>query len=189
MDIKRILDSVSSLDDYTNSQSKKPPIHLWEPTELRDSEMHIDTDGLWYHQGDRIERIALSRLFASLLRKEDDDYFLITPQEKFSIQVEDVPFILQTVSEIKENGVTSLVFTDELNEHVMLQSDHELQLRNYNGVEVPYLCMRDDLFARVSRQCFYHLVELSIAKMTQGRTEYFVSSDDQLFLIGVNSQS
>src|SRR2546428_6412050 len=70
-----------------------PPVHLWNPPYCGDIDMRIAADGTWYYMKTPIGRPALVKLFASVLKKEADKYFLVTPVEKCGIAVDDVPFL------------------------------------------------------------------------------------------------
>src|ERR1051326_2768873 len=70
-----------------------PPVHLWNPPFCGDLDMRIGADGTWYYLKTPIGRPALVKLFASVLKREGDDYFLVTPVEKCGIQVDDAPFV------------------------------------------------------------------------------------------------
>ena len=70
-----------------------PPVHLWNPPFCGDLDMRIARDGTWYYLKTPIGRPALVSLFASVLKREGDKYFLVTPVEKVGIVVEDVPFL------------------------------------------------------------------------------------------------
>src|ERR1700694_1117021 len=75
------------------SQKGPPPVHLWNPPFCGDLDMRIAADGTWYYLGTPIGRPALVKLFASVLKREGDKYFLVTPVEKVGIMVEEVPFL------------------------------------------------------------------------------------------------
>ncbi|HEY0223369.1 MAG TPA: DUF1285 domain-containing protein, partial [Pseudolabrys sp.] len=70
-----------------------PPVHLWNPPFCGDIDMRIASDGTWFYQKTPIGRPALVKLFASVLKREGDKYFLVTPVEKVGIVVEDAPFL------------------------------------------------------------------------------------------------
>ena len=58
--------------------------------ELHNYDIRIASNGDWYHEGTRIQRIELVKLFASVLNKRDDNnYWLITPKEEGIIKVDD----------------------------------------------------------------------------------------------------
>lgn len=69
-----------------------PPVHLWNPPFSGDLDMRIARDGTWFYERSPINRFELVRLFSSILKKEDDRYFLVTPVEKVGIKVDDAPF-------------------------------------------------------------------------------------------------
>src|SRR5262249_13758322 len=70
-----------------------PPVHLWNPPYCGDIDMRIASDGTWFYQKAPIGRAALVKLFASVLKREGDRYFLVTPVEKCGIAVDDAPFL------------------------------------------------------------------------------------------------
>src|SRR6201988_4975564 len=70
-----------------------PPVHLWNPPYCGDIDMRIVGDGTWFYQKTPIGRAALVKLFASVLKREGDKYFLVTPVEKCGIAVDDAPFL------------------------------------------------------------------------------------------------
>ena len=70
-----------------------PPVHLWNPPFCGDLDMRIARDGTWFYLGTPIGRFELVRLFSSILRKDGEDYFLVTPVEKVGITVDDAPFV------------------------------------------------------------------------------------------------
>src|SRR3974390_23627 len=70
-----------------------PPVHLWNPPYCGDLDMRIASDGTWFYQKTPIGRAALVKLFASVLKREGDDYFLVTPVEKCGIAVDEAPFL------------------------------------------------------------------------------------------------
>ena len=68
-------------------------MHLWNPPFCGDLDMRIATDGTWFYLKTPIGRPALVKLFASVLKREGDKYFLVTPVEKVGITVDDAPFL------------------------------------------------------------------------------------------------
>ena len=70
-----------------------PPVHLWNPPFCGDLDMRIARDGTWFYLGTPIGRAELVKLFSTILRRDGDDYFLVTPVEKVGITVDDAPFV------------------------------------------------------------------------------------------------
>lgn len=141
-------------DFYSVMESAKlPPVEGWNPPHCGDSGMRIAADGQWFHDGTRIARPELVRLFAGLLKREDGGYVLVTPVEKLTITVEDAPFI--AVSVARKNG--TIVFTTNVGDCVALDGEHALRLAG----DVPYVHVRGGLDAKVARSAWYHLAEMA----------------------------
>lgn len=138
---------------------KLPPVHSWQPEKSGDSEMRIAADGRWFHQGGEITRPAMVRAFSSLLRCDaDGTHWLITPHEKLSITVDDAPFM---AVEMQSEGVgknRSLAFRLNSDDLVVVGPDHELSLRG----DIPYLHVRDGLWAKLARPVYYDLAEIAL---------------------------
>ncbi len=149
-----------------------PPVEGWNPPFCGDSCMRIARDGQWFHDGQPIARAELVRLFAGLLRKEGSGYVLVTPAEKLSIAVEDVPFLVVAVD---QDGA-SLAFTTNVGDRVTLGADHVLRMQG----AVPYLHVRHGLEARVSRNVWHQLA----ARAVPHKDNMGVWSDGIFFSLG-----
>lgn len=137
-----------------------PPVDKWDPPLSGDMDMRIAADGTWYHEGDPIRRHALVKLFASILRLDGDDYVLVTPVEKWRIQVDDLPFIAHTVDRIEQGSGARLLFTTNVDDHVIADESHPLTVPlSAEGEPRPQILVRRNLLARVGRSAFYQLVE------------------------------
>lgn len=138
----------------------------------------INRDGRWYHNGAPIDREALVKLFAQRGLKRDDQgkYWLQSPFEKYAVEVEDVPFIL-TDYEIKDNDLT---FTTNLGEHIKVSDDRPLELRFYSGAgtEIPYIDVRDGLYARMGRPVYYELLSKYGASLKLGAKTYILAREN-----------
>jgi len=134
-----------------------PPVHLWHPEHCGDIDIVIRRDGLWMHEGSPIGRAELVRLFSTILRKDADGYVLVTPGEKLSITVEDLPFRAVTVD---AEGDT-LRFTTDVGDIVEAGPDHPIVVETdpVTGEPAPRVHVRADLWARIARPVFYELVE------------------------------
>tara|TARA_B100000809_G_scaffold228042_1_gene240783 strand:- start:290 stop:595 length:306 start_codon:yes stop_codon:yes gene_type:complete len=83
--------SLQSLADKLDQGTR--PVHDWHPSHVANIDLRISRDGTWYYQGSPIHRVRLVKLFASVMRRDADDYYLVTPVEKLKIQVDDAPFV------------------------------------------------------------------------------------------------
>lgn len=143
-----------------------PPIHLWTPAFCGDLDMRIARDGTWYYLGTPIARPEIVRLFSSILKREGDKYFLITPVEKVGIVVDDVPFVAVDFDAAGEGERQVLLFETNVGDKVLAGPDHSIRVdRNLEtGEPAPYLLVRGNLEALIDRKSFYRLAELGSHK-------------------------
>src|SRR5580658_9845479 len=129
-----------------------------------DLDMRIARDGTWFYRGSPIARQRLVKLFASVLRREDDgSYWLVTPAERGRVAVEDVPFVAVAVEVAGQGQAQQLIFRTNLDEFVTAGPDHALRVEiAANGEPAPYIVVRPALEAKLARPVFYELVELAV---------------------------
>lgn len=149
--------------DLLDAQASKrlPPVAQWQPERVGEIDIRIARDGTWYHDGGEIKRAAMVQLFATILRRDADGYCLVTPAEKLLIEVEDVPFQAVALNRQGQGREQRLLFTTNVDEHVLADAEHPLDVQQRDGEPAPYLHVRDDLWALLSRNVFYELVELA----------------------------
>jgi len=150
--------------------------------------MRIARDGTWFYHGSPIGRIALVKLFSTVLRRDGaGDYWLVTPAEQGRIEVDDVPFV---AVEVKAEGAgqgRSLSFRTNLDEWVTAGPDHPIRVigdPELSDAPAPYILIRDRLEARIGRAVFYELVELAEERQTPQGTELGVWSGQTFFPLG-----
>lgn len=142
---------------------KLPPVEQWTPAQESDSHMRIAADGRWYHQGGLISRPAMVRLFASVLRREDDGrHALVTPFEKQWIQVEDAPLLAVELKSEGSGDQRRLAFRLNTDELVVAGPDRPIIMRGDADEPRPYLGLWRGLEARIERAVYYDLVELAL---------------------------
>lgn len=105
----------SSLDALTArleaaAQGRKPPVDQWNPSYRGQIDMRIARDGRWFHEGGEIKRQALVALFASILRRDEDAHWLVTPAEMLRITVDDTPFLAVDI-EVAGAGLANKFFS------------------------------------------------------------------------------
>lgn len=146
---------------------KLPPVESWKPEQTGDSEMRITADGKWYHQGGEIKRPAMVRAFSSLLLCDaDGKHWLVTPQQRLAIAVDDAPFIAVELQSAGEGEERTLAFRLNSDDLVFADSDHPIEMRN----GLPYLHVRSGLWAKLARPVFYELANLALAEDPDGVT-------------------
>ena len=154
------------------------PVHLWHPESEQDIDLVIQRHGTWLYQGTPITRPRLVRLFASVLRKDGDDYYLVTPVERCRITVEDVPFQV-LLMEVRATGKKQLLrCTTDMAEVVPIDAEHPLRIAVEQDEWIPYLLIRDGMEARVTRNVYYQLAELLVVEaITQADATHGEASD------------
>ena len=164
-------------------KGKHPPVEKWNPPFCGDLDMRIATDGTWFYLGTPIGRPALVRLFASVIKREEGRYFLVTPVEKVGIRVEDAPF-LAVEMEIENRGPKqSLIFRTNVDDVVRCDADHRLRFEpeaDTGGLR-PYLHVRRDLWAKVTRALFFDLVAIGEVREVGGERMFGVASSGEFF--------
>jgi len=160
-----------------------PPVHLWNPPFCGDLDMRIGSDGTWYYLKTPIGRPALVKLFASVLKREGDKYFLVTPVEKCGITVDDAPFMAVEMRSEEGEGGRVLSFRTNVDDWVACGAEHALRFETEpdTGGLKPYLHVRSDLWAKVTRALFYDLVELGEERDVDGEAMFGVVSGGAFF--------
>jgi hypothetical protein len=151
--------STSSLLSAARSEGKRraPPVHLWDPPYCGEIDIVIRRDGTWIHEGTPIGRPGLVRLFASILKREGDRFFLVTPVEKVGLRVEDAPFVAVDFTA----GDGAITFETNVGDRVTAGPDHPIRVETApDGEPSPYVEVRRGLEALIDRKSFYRLVEL-----------------------------
>ncbi|AYC33391.1 DUF1285 domain-containing protein [Pseudomonas cavernae] len=163
-----------------------PPVHLWNPDFCGDIDMRIARDGTWYYLGTPIGRKPMVRLFSTIIRRDGDDYFLVTPVEKVGIKVDDAPFVAISVQVEGEGEEQLLRFVTNVEDEVLAGSAFPIRvaLDPQTQEPAPYVLVRSNLEALIHRNVFYQLVELAVAREIDGQNWLGVWSDGQFFPIG-----
>ncbi|HEX6217293.1 MAG TPA: DUF1285 domain-containing protein [Vicinamibacterales bacterium] len=160
-----------------------PPVHLWNPPFCGDLDMRIAADGTWYYLKTPIGRHALVKLFASVLKREGDNYYLVTPVEKCGIVVDDAPFLAVELEVERGEPGQVLRFRTNVDDWVACGPGHALRFEPEDGTGglKPYLHVRRNLWAKVTRALFYDLVELGEEREVDGEQMFGVASDGEFF--------
>jgi uncharacterized protein len=139
-----------------------PPVHLWNPPFCGNLDMRIARDGTWFYQGTPIGRPGLVRLFSTILRKDGDKYFLVTPVEKVGITVDDAPFLAVDFDASGMDRDQKLTFHTNVGDSVTAGPETPLRFvrDTETGEPSPYVMVRDGLEALIDRKSFYRLAEL-----------------------------
>ena len=173
-----------------SKSSSAPPVEQWNPPYCGEIDLQIHANGDWYYGGTIFKRLALVKLFASVMRKEEtaqgDHYFLVTPVEKVKITVEDAPFILSQWRWLDEQQSVMEVETT-LGDCFVLDSERQFSFAEDGSI---YVNIRGNLQAKVHRNVYYQWAELATsvasddASVQQEDTELFFISAGYKFSLG-----
>jgi hypothetical protein len=137
-------------------QKGPPPVHLWNPPFCGAIDMRIARDGTWFYLGTPIGRAPMVKLFSSILKREGDDYFLVTPVEKVQIKVDDAPLLAVDFRVEGTGPEQAIIFTTKTEDEVTAGPGHAIEMRE----GAPYVHVRAGLWALVDRKSFYRLIEM-----------------------------
>jgi len=145
-----------------NGKKGPPPVHLWNPPFCGDLDMRIARDGIWFYLGTPIGRFELVKLFSSILRKDGEKYFLVTPVEKVGITVDDVPFIAVDFTVSGEGDDQVLTFETHVGDMVIASGEDPIRVKRdpETGEPSPYVHIRAGLEALIDRKSFYRMVDI-----------------------------
>lgn len=149
---------IAALQRAAGAKRAAPPVHLWNPAYCGEAGFEILKDGTWKHEGVRITRAPMVRLFASILRKDEDGCtYLVTPAEKIRVEVEDAPFL--AVRADRSADGKAIAFTTNVGDVVTAGPDNPIRVEtDADGAPRPYVLVRGRLEARILRAPFYELV-------------------------------
>lgn len=142
-----------------------PPVERWNPPFCGDIDMRIAADGTWFYMNSPIGRKPLVKLFSSILRLDEDrKYYLVTPVEKCGIRVDDAPLFAIRMRLDNPGRDQILTFETQVDDEVVLGPDHPMRVADEPGTGglKPYVLVRRNLEALVSRALFYDLVTLGV---------------------------
>ncbi|TBW56034.1 DUF1285 domain-containing protein [Marinobacter halodurans] len=163
----------------------RPPLDKWHPELSGDIDMRILRDGTWLFQGNPLQRQAMVQLFSTILRREDDgEYYLVTPVEKWRLEVEDTPLLAHGLEASGEGREQMLTLTLNTGESLVIGPEHPLRMDHYdNGEPRPLVGIVQGLEARLVTPAYYELAEHAVASPEDDRV-LGVWSDGRFFELG-----
>ena len=166
-----------------------PPVERWNPPFCGDLDMRIASDGTWFYLGTPIGRPALVRLFSSVLWREGGDYFLVTPVEKVGIKVDDAPFQAVEMAVSGDADGRNIAFRTQVDEVVSVDGEHPIRFERSAGDGVkPYVHVRRDLWARVTRALTYDLLALGEIREVDGVAQFGIAVAGAFYVVAPASE-
>ncbi|MGQ0741358.1 MAG: DUF1285 domain-containing protein [Alphaproteobacteria bacterium] len=144
--------------------ARLPPVESWNPSRCGEIDIRIGRDGTWFHRGRTIARPEIVRLFSTVLRREGDEFYLVTPAEKLRIRVDDAPFVAVLIEAEGSGRSQRLTFTTNVGDTVTADAAHPVRVETaaQTNEPAPYILVRARLEARIARAVFYRLAELAV---------------------------
>ena len=165
----------------------QPPLDKWHPELSGDMDLRISRDGQWVHKGKPLGREAIVKLFSTILRREDDEqYYLVTPVEKWRIQVEDTPLLAHSLT-VEGSGEQQIIrLTTNVGETLEVGQEHPLDVSSYedSGQPRPVIRVRHGVDARLVTAAYYDLAEHVVEQIVEGKPALGVFSHGNFYKIG-----
>ena len=175
------------MEALADTSDDRRPVERWNPEHCGEIDIIIKSDGSWWHEGTRITRKPLVKLFASVLRKDEDGLtYLVTPAEKLTITVERAHFIAVRLDAKGQGRDQRLFFTTNMDD--MIEVSEETPLRIETDSETaepdPYVGVWGRLEASLSRPVFYELVDLAVEREMPDGTQLGVWAGGAFYPLG-----
>ena len=179
-DDKNLMDIAQYLKDAQGSHKRSiPPLEQWQPKYCGTMDLKVLANGEWWHEGQLIKRQPMIDLFATVLWKENDKFYLKTPVEMIEIEVEDEPLFVNQVDRVEINGVNYLQLGTTTQDLIIVDAEHPIFMREYKGELRPYVHVRFGINALIQRAAFLHLVEMGeLGENPAGATVLSLKSGD-----------
>ena len=188
--VKPTADGIAAAATRAKKQRGPAPVHLWNPEFCGDLDMRIARDGTWFYLGTPIGRKPLVKLFSSIIRKDGEDYFLVTPVEKVGIVVDDAPFVAIDFDVTGEGQNQKIRFTTQVDDTVTAGPNSPIRVTFDAETKEPspYVLVRNKLEALIDRKSFYRLIEIGAHHLVDGTSWFGIWSDGKFFPIILSSQ-
>ena len=175
MNISKI---TKSLESTKNTQF--PPVELWNPELCEGQEIKINREGTWFYNNSIIKNQKLVNLFASVLRKDNDYYFLVTPTEKVPVKAEIAPYMIEDFK-IHDNTIELIT---NLNYSFLLDQDNLIRLKEIEGIYLPLITVRNSIEAFFNRNTYYKLVDIALENDFIDDKCLYIPSDEINHIVG-----
>ena len=185
-DNKNLTDIAQYIKDGQSGHKRSiPPLDQWHPKHCGAMDLKVLANGEWWHEGQLIKRPAMIELFATVLWKEEDKFYLKTPVEQIEIEVEDEPLFVNQVEQVEIAGKIYLQLTTTTHDVVIVDEDHLIFMRAFQGELRPYVHVRFGINALIQRAAFFHLVEMGeLSDDAAGQVKLCLQSGDLLLQLG-----
>ena len=173
--------SISKITKNLKSQSEDfPPVHLWNPELCQGQEFYIDREGNWFYNDSPIKNYKLTKLFSTVLRKDDDEYFLVTPIEKVPVRVQIAPYKIVDYLFTDNRVILSTNFEYEF----VLSKTNTTKLIRNKDVLIPIVNVRDKIDGFFDRNTYYNLINYALEQNFIDQNSLYLPSLNTKHIIG-----
>ena len=166
-----------NIEKYHN---KFPPVNEWNPKLCEGEEFYIDRNGNWFHNSSIIKNERLINLFSRIIRKDELEYFLVTPFEKVPLKVELAPYKIINF-DIFDNNIK--LYTN-LNFNFILDKINTMRLIKHNNSLIPLVVIRDNIEGFFDRNIYYNLINYALENNFIDNKELYILSKNIKYKIG-----
>lgn len=161
-----------------------PPVEQWDPEYCGELDLQIKADGSWFYQGTPLTRKKMILLFSRIIKKERDNYYLVTPVEKVLIKVDWMPFSIIDFDIVNNDSLPTYRFFDNCNNTIDLMNRSQMSFSEYQSQNLPIIQVRRNLFASFSRSCYYQLISEADLSRTNDQNQVTITSNGLTFSLG-----
>ena len=173
--------SISKIEEDLKGHDKDfPPVHLWNPELCEGQEFHIDRNGNWLYNDSPIKNYKLTKLFSTVLRKDLDGYFLVTPHEKVPVKVDLAPYKIIDYKILKNSICLSTNFDYDF----ILNKTNTTKLIEHNNILVPIVHVRDSIDGFFDRNIYYNLINFALENKFVDNDLLYLPSETSNHIIG-----
>jgi hypothetical protein len=174
MNISKIAKNIASNDQ------KFPPVHKWNPDLCEGQEFYINREGEWYYNNSLINNYKLTKLFSTVLRRDDDSYFLVTPHEKVPVKTVLAPYVITDFNYVNEY----LELNTNFDYSFVIDKDHSIRLIDFEGSLVPIVHVRDSIEGFFSRSAYYNLINYALEENIVVNDILYIKSGSEHYPVG-----
>ena len=172
--------SISKIANDLKNQKSFPPVDSWNPQLCEGQEFFINREGEWFYNNSPIKNNKLVNLFSTVLRRDIDDYYLITPFEKVLVKVELAPYKIIDF-DLSDNNVKLIT---NLNYEFFLDKNNSTRLIRHDTTMIPLVIVRKNLEGFFNRNTYYKLIDIALENNYIDNDSLYIPSNDHKHLIG-----
>lgn len=167
-------------NDLQGQRKKFPPVNEWNPELCEGQEFFINREGDWFYNESPIKNNKLVNLFSTVLRKDSEDYYLVTPVEKVLVRVDLAPY---KIIDFKIND-KSIILQTNLNYDFELNDVNTTKLIKDNNTSIPIVNVRNNIEGFFNRNTYYKLVDWALDRNFIENNFLFLPSNNLNHIIG-----